>query len=344
MGGCAGTAGATVTVIFADVEGSTALLERLGQARWLTCAGRVRGDARQTASTCTGARSSRRWATATCSPSPAPTPRCAARSTSSARCRSPGRPTCACGWACTRASPWRSRTTCTGARWSRRRGSPTWRTAARCSSRGSCASWPRPTPISRRRSGSRRAARSSCAACAGATCVLAAQWQREDRGPIRVVIADDSAIVRDGVAALLRECGVHVAGLATDPESLYREIERHRPDVALVDIRMPPTGHQRGPRRRRAHRPRVPRGRRPRALPVPGARLRPAPRGGPGGAARLSDQGPRRRDRDPARRRAPRRQRRHASSTPRSSSAWSPGPPPAARSPSSPSASARCWG
>jgi len=76
--------------------------------------------------------------------------------------------------------------------------------------------------------------------------VLAAQWQREDRGPIRVVIADDSAIVRDGVAAVLRECGVHVAGLATDPESLYREIERHRPDVALVDIRMPPTGTNEG--------------------------------------------------------------------------------------------------
>jgi DNA-binding NarL/FixJ family response regulator len=48
------------------------------------------------------------------------------------------------------------------------------------------------------------------------------------------------------VAALLRECGVHVAGLATDPESLYREIERHRPDVALVDIRMPPTGTNEG--------------------------------------------------------------------------------------------------
>jgi class 3 adenylate cyclase len=76
--------------------------------------------------------------------------------------------------------------------------------------------------------------------------VLAAQWQRGDRGPIRVVIADDSAIVRDGVAAVLRECGVHVAGLATDPESLYREIERHRPDVALVDIRMPPTGTNEG--------------------------------------------------------------------------------------------------
>jgi DNA-binding NarL/FixJ family response regulator/class 3 adenylate cyclase len=76
--------------------------------------------------------------------------------------------------------------------------------------------------------------------------VLAAQWQHADKGPIRVVIADDSAIVRDGVAALLRECGVHVAGLASDPESLYREIERHRPDVALVDIRMPPTGTNEG--------------------------------------------------------------------------------------------------
>jgi DNA-binding NarL/FixJ family response regulator/class 3 adenylate cyclase len=76
--------------------------------------------------------------------------------------------------------------------------------------------------------------------------VLAAQWDDLARDTLRVVIADDSALVRDGVAALLRECGVHVAAIAADADSLYREVERHRPDVALVDIRMPPTGTTEG--------------------------------------------------------------------------------------------------
>ena len=76
--------------------------------------------------------------------------------------------------------------------------------------------------------------------------VLSAQWDRLPRETLRVVIADDSALVRDGVAAVLRECGVHVAAIASDAESLYREVERHRPDVALVDIRMPPTGTTEG--------------------------------------------------------------------------------------------------
>jgi DNA-binding NarL/FixJ family response regulator len=76
--------------------------------------------------------------------------------------------------------------------------------------------------------------------------VMAARWDPVARGALRVVIADDSALVRDGVAAVLRECGVHVAGLASDADSLYREVERHRPDVALVDIRMPPTGTNEG--------------------------------------------------------------------------------------------------
>src|SRR5512133_2408571 len=58
--------------------------------------------------------------------------------------------------------------------------------------------------------------------------VLAAQWDDLARDTLRVVIADDSALVRDGVAALLRECGVHVAAIAADAESLYREGERHR--------------------------------------------------------------------------------------------------------------------
>ena len=76
--------------------------------------------------------------------------------------------------------------------------------------------------------------------------VMAAGWDPLSRGALRVVIADDSALVRDGVAAVLRECGVHVAAIASDADSLYREVERHRPDVALVDIRMPPTNTNEG--------------------------------------------------------------------------------------------------
>ena len=310
MEGWLESSGATVTVIFADVEGSTALLERLGQARWLKALAEYEEHARPAASTRTGARSSRRWATVTCSPSRAPTPRCAAPSTSSARCRSTAAPDLRVRMGLHTGEPvaleddLHGRTVVKAARIADLAHggevlvSGIVRELAETDADLEDEIW-----FEESREVELRGLR-------GRHLVLAAQWQREDRGPIRVVIADDSAIVRDGVAALLRECGVHVAGLATDPESLYREIERHRPDVALVDIRMPPTGHQRGPRRRRAHRSRVPRGRRPRPLPVPGARLRPAPRRGPGGAARLPDQGPRRRDRDAARRGAPGRQRR----------------------------------
>jgi DNA-binding NarL/FixJ family response regulator/class 3 adenylate cyclase len=76
--------------------------------------------------------------------------------------------------------------------------------------------------------------------------VLAAQWDPEGTATVRVVIADDSALVRDGVAAVLRESGVHVVACVADGAALYREVERHRPDVALVDIRMPPTGTTEG--------------------------------------------------------------------------------------------------
>jgi DNA-binding NarL/FixJ family response regulator len=58
---------------------------------------------------------------------------------------------------------------------------------------------------------------------------------------VRVVIADDNLIVRDGLAALLREAGVDVAAQVGSVDDLLAEVERHRPDVAIVDIRMPPT-------------------------------------------------------------------------------------------------------
>jgi len=58
---------------------------------------------------------------------------------------------------------------------------------------------------------------------------------------VRVVIADDSILVREGIAALLTRAGVEVAAQVASPEELLREIDTHVPDVAIVDVRMPPT-------------------------------------------------------------------------------------------------------
>src|ERR1700689_3506883 len=60
-------------------------------------------------------------------------------------------------------------------------------------------------------------------------------------GPIRVLIAEDSAILRDGLVRLLVDRGFVITDAVSDPEALRRSIERERPDVAVVDIRMPPT-------------------------------------------------------------------------------------------------------
>ena len=58
---------------------------------------------------------------------------------------------------------------------------------------------------------------------------------------MRVVVADDAVILREGLARLLREAGFEVTGLAADGSELLDQVERYRPDVAIVDIRMPPT-------------------------------------------------------------------------------------------------------
>ncbi len=59
--------------------------------------------------------------------------------------------------------------------------------------------------------------------------------------PLRVVIAEDSAILRDGLVQLLADRGFVITEAVADAEALWRSIERERPDVAVVDIRMPPT-------------------------------------------------------------------------------------------------------
>jgi DNA-binding NarL/FixJ family response regulator len=58
---------------------------------------------------------------------------------------------------------------------------------------------------------------------------------------MRIVIAEDSVLLREGMARLLEENGFEVAGQAGDGEELIRKVMAHKPDVAIVDVRMPPT-------------------------------------------------------------------------------------------------------
>ena len=55
------------------------------------------------------------------------------------------------------------------------------------------------------------------------------------------MVADDSVLLREGVVRLLSENGFEVVGQAGDAEDLIRKVKAHKPDVAVVDIRMPPT-------------------------------------------------------------------------------------------------------
>jgi DNA-binding NarL/FixJ family response regulator len=75
---------------------------------------------------------------------------------------------------------------------------------------------------------------------------------------VRVVIADDSVIIREGIVALLTRAGVDVAGQASNADELMEEVDAHRPDVAIVDIRMPPTHTDEGLRAAHALRERHP--------------------------------------------------------------------------------------
>ena len=58
---------------------------------------------------------------------------------------------------------------------------------------------------------------------------------------MRVVLADDSVILREGLSRLLVEAGFEVVGQAADAGELLEQIEATAPDVAIVDIRMPPS-------------------------------------------------------------------------------------------------------
>jgi len=75
---------------------------------------------------------------------------------------------------------------------------------------------------------------------------------------VRVVLADDALILREGLARLLREAGFEVVGQAGDADALLDLVAELEPDVAIVDIRMPPTHTDEGLRAAREIRERHP--------------------------------------------------------------------------------------
>jgi DNA-binding NarL/FixJ family response regulator len=65
---------------------------------------------------------------------------------------------------------------------------------------------------------------------------------------MRVVIAEDSVLLREGLERLLGENGVEVIGSCETGEELLRKVHSHSPDVAIIDIRLPPTHNDEGMR------------------------------------------------------------------------------------------------
>jgi len=62
----------------------------------------------------------------------------------------------------------------------------------------------------------------------------------DTRRPLRIVVADDNALLREGIASLLEEAGHEVVGRAGDADDLLLKVRSYSPDVAIVDVRMPP--------------------------------------------------------------------------------------------------------
>ena len=65
---------------------------------------------------------------------------------------------------------------------------------------------------------------------------------------MRVVIADDSVLLREGLVRVLTEGGFEIVAQAADADELRRAVRRFKPDIAIVDVRMPPTHTDEGAR------------------------------------------------------------------------------------------------
>jgi DNA-binding NarL/FixJ family response regulator len=75
---------------------------------------------------------------------------------------------------------------------------------------------------------------------------------------VRIVIGEDSALFREGLARLLEDAGHEVVGRAGDATALVESVERERPDLAIIDVRMPPDGTDDGARAAKELRARMP--------------------------------------------------------------------------------------
>jgi DNA-binding NarL/FixJ family response regulator len=75
---------------------------------------------------------------------------------------------------------------------------------------------------------------------------------------MRVVLADDSVLLREGIARLLEDTGMEVVAQSGTADDLLRHVGMHKPDVAIVDIRMPPTQTDEGLRAAQQIRERFP--------------------------------------------------------------------------------------
>jgi DNA-binding NarL/FixJ family response regulator len=64
--------------------------------------------------------------------------------------------------------------------------------------------------------------------------------------PLRVAIAEDSALIREGLARLIEESGGTVVAKVGDGDAFVAAVEEHRPDVSVVDVRMPPSQRDEG--------------------------------------------------------------------------------------------------
>jgi len=63
---------------------------------------------------------------------------------------------------------------------------------------------------------------------------------RSERRPLRIVVADDNALLREGIASLLQDAGHEVVGRSASADDLLLKARSYSPDIAIVDVRMPP--------------------------------------------------------------------------------------------------------
>ncbi len=93
-------------------------------------------------------------------------------------------------------------------------------------------------------------------------------WKNGETTRIRVVLADDSVLLREGIASLLEKAGFEIVGQSGTAEDLLLKVRSYKPDIAIVDIKMPPTQTDEGLRAAKEIREKHPRHGCARALAV----------------------------------------------------------------------------